>query len=136
MDFHMLLRLGSAINVEPDQDEDYYDIEGTTLNDDEVKYIMQRLAELERNYFADIPLSRNLKGYKSFIYNIPRPIFELIKRVDDEWYNNTISPLFLLYPLLVSDIGIESQKVFLEKFGNFIEQDIYGGNKYGGEEDG
>lgn len=136
MDFHMLLRLGSATNVEPDQDEDYYDIEGTTLNDDEVKYIMQRLAELEQNYFADIPLSRNLKGYKSFIYNIPRPIFELIKRVDDEWYNNTMSPLFLLYPLLVSDIGIESQKVFLEKFGNFIEQDIYGENKYGGEEDG
>ena len=127
MDFHMLLRLGSAVNVEPNQEEIDYGIEMTTLDDDEVKYIMQRLTELEQKYFAEIPLSRNLKNYKSFIYNIPRPIFELIKQVDEEYYDSTLSPLFVLYSLLVANIGIDSQKIFLEKFGDFIEQDIYGG---------
>jgi hypothetical protein len=131
MDFHMLLRLGSAVNVEPNQEEIDYGIEMTTLDDDEVKYIMQRLTELEQKYFAEIPLSRNLKNYKSFIYNIPRPIFELIKQVDEEYYDSTLSPLFVLYSLLVANIGIDSQKIFLEKFGDFIEQDIYGGNKDG-----
>lgn len=127
MDFHMLLRLGSAVNAESDQEEIDYDTEMTTLDDDEVKYIMQRLTELEQKYFAEIPLSRNLKNYKSFIYNIPRPIFELIKQVDEEYYDSTLSPLFVLYSLLVANIGIDSQKIFLEKFGDFIEQDIYGG---------
>ena len=130
MNYKTILRLGSTVvnTVEPDD-------ESTYLSDDEVKYIMQRLVELETNYFQDIPLSRNLEKYKKFIYNIPLPIYRLIVKADDEWYNNTISPLFLLYPLLVADIGIESQKIFLEKFGDFIEQDIYGGNKYGGSED-
>ena len=121
MDYRKLLRLGSVYS-EPNSDDD-----NTVLSDEEVKYIMQRLLDLETKYFQDIPLSRNLKKYKKFIYNIPMPVYRFIVRVDNEWYDNTISPLFLLYPMLVSDMGIESQKIFLEKFGNFIDQDIYGG---------
>lgn len=115
MNYKTILRLGSTVvnTVEPDD-------ESTYLSDDEVMYIMAELARYEELYFEDIPLSRNLQNTKKFIYNIPRNVYKLIRRNIDNDENELLSPLFVLYPLLVDDMSNDTQIMYLSKLGEFI----------------
>lgn len=115
MNYKTILRLGSTVvnTVEPDD-------ESTYLSDDEVMYIMAELARYEELYFEDIPLSRNLQNTKKFIYNIPRNVYKLIRRNIDNDENELLSPLFILYPLLVDDMSNDTQIMYLSKLGEFI----------------
>ena len=115
MNYKTILRLGSTVvnTVEPDD-------ESTYLSDDEVMYIMAELARYEELYFEDIPLSRNLQNTKKFIYNIPRNVYKLIRRNIDNDETELLSPLFILYPLLVDDMSNDTQIMYLSKLGEFI----------------
>jgi hypothetical protein len=91
--------------------------------DDEVEYIMTRLKHLQEEYFLDLPLASSLKHAKKFLYNIPKNVFNLIKKVDEEQPDSLLSPLFMIYPLLTTGIGIETQRVYLERISYSIKDE-------------
>jgi hypothetical protein len=121
MNYKRLLRVGSTVveTVEPRVVDD----ESTYLTDDEVEYIMTRLKHLQEEYFLDLPLASSLKHAKKFLYNIPKNVFNLIKKVDEEQPDSLLSPLFMIYPLLTTGIGIETQRVYLERISYSIKDE-------------
>ena len=121
MDFRMLLRLGSAVveTAEPiivSEEETY-------LTDEEVEYMMIGLKHIESEYYPDIPMAGSLKHAKKFLYNIPRSVFNVIKKVDESDCDEILSPLFMIYPLLAAGIGIETQRLFLERLSYSIKDE-------------
>ena len=117
MNYKRVLRLGSTVDeaVEPTfEGEDSY------LTEEEVLYLMTELKRLQDSYFPDVPMSDSLKHAKQFLYNIPRNVFKLIRKIDDEDGEEILSPLFMIYPLLAAGLGIYTQKMYLERLSYSI----------------
>ena len=117
MNYKRLLRLGSTVDeaVEPAfHDECNY------LTQDEVTYLMTELRRLQDSYFPDIPMADSLKHAKRFLYNIPRNIFNLIKKVNESGEDEILSPLYMIYPLLAAGMCTHLQRIYLERLSYSI----------------
>lgn len=116
MNYRTMLRLGSTVNntVEPIVDD-----ESTYLTDEEVAYVMSKLVEFEKKYFTDIPISRSLTSMKKFVYNIPNSVYRLIKHLDGSDYE-VLSPIFMLYPLFVKNMSMETQSEYLSNLCGLV----------------
>ena len=119
MNYKRLLRLGSMVEtttVEPTVVSD----ETTYLTDDEVGYLMTQLKYIQDTYFPDIPLSKDLKSAKKFIYNIPRNVYEIIVNHNcDDVY----SPLYMIYPLLAEGLSECTQRRYLNSLSYSVTDD-------------
>ena len=131
MDYRVLLRMGSTNEiVEPHFiDDDYY------LDDDDVEYIMSRLLDLQERYFSDIPLDTDMSDKNRFIYNIPRNICNLIMSTDVTAEDDVFSLLFMLYPFLIKDPDRDKQRTYLERISEMIQEESYGDNNIGVDDD-
>ena len=116
MNYKRILRLGSTVveTVEPE------DMDCNYLTSEEVAYLMTEFKRLQEEYFPDVPISSSLKHAKRFLYNIPRNVYNLIMKVEESDVNEVVSPLFMIYPLLATGLGISTQKMYLERLSYSI----------------
>lgn len=68
----------------------------TSLNDDQVNYILERLLFLEENVFVDIPLNHENIS-RDFIWNIPEEIYELYVDAMSGVEHPVMDPIVLFY---------------------------------------
>jgi len=77
-------------NNEPPQGYD-----ATSLKDNEIADVLTWLLEFRDKYFKEIPLAEVLQ--KSFVWNIPREVYEMAVKVTEYDYPDCLNPMFWFF---------------------------------------
>lgn len=75
--------------------------EDTSLNDEEIADVLSMLLEFQEKYFSDVPLTDNLS--RSFMWNIPKPIYNAAKRMHDIDEPDCLNPIYWFYIMCLAD---------------------------------
>lgn len=67
----------------------------TTLTDEECAEVQSFLMGIKKDYFPDMELSPTIP--KMFIWNIPRPVYEVFKHMKDNGETEQLNPLFWFF---------------------------------------
>lgn len=94
----------------------------STLSDDDVSDMLECLMKFQNEYFADIPLSKDLIPVKQFVYNVPKSLITGMRIVQRQPnIPDILNPAILIYPLLVNE-PTESIGLFMQKLADLIDR--------------
>lgn len=96
--------------------------EDTSLNDEEIADVLSMLLEFQEKYFSDVPLTDNLS--RSFMWNIPKPIYNAAKRMHDIDEPDCLNPIYWFYIMCLADPEYMMAK-FLVLATNAISDEEY-----------
>lgn len=97
----------SVVNIAPQN------IENTVLNDDEIAKVLSYLLYLQKEYFGDIPLSKEL--CKQFVWNIPKNVYDAFDKSLIREEPDILNPLLFFYIFCVDE-----PREMIEEYINII----------------
>lgn len=115
----MIIQMIKNLNERASSDDSAYT---TTLNDDQVNFVVTYMLKMHDKYFKEFGLSQNVTP--EFIWNIPKEICELSQKLDDYGYSDRINPLFWLYMFCI-DIDEYSYAKTLKTMIDEFDQKSY-----------